>query len=404
MLGRRWQQINQKIIFRKIPHAILSWRYLLPNQSRSTRLHKQTFKNAWSRFPRPVWWLIATYSCTLWYLWYGWFQTFRVWRNIRPKHTESTTLSSNRQLMALWWLAFGHAIPPSFYYRYQLYRLPEREWLDFIYTHELPHWHVSQSPKITQRELELISDKELFSKAVTNIGLPAIQTVAYLPKNETLQPSQLYQQRSLFIKPVIGSRKEGCYELRYNPEEENYQLQGATTSNDQQVILNLLQHQLNAQPLLLQPLLINHPQIAAHTVNSQLVTIRLITAIQNNQAEAISAVLEIPLVVTEKTILPLSINISTGKISRLRSLSGAQTEKHSQDVKMISGQILPEWSTVISTAQQAHTLFPNIKTIGWDLAITDKGVILIEGNFNWGVAVHQTDGSPLIEKINFKYS
>ncbi len=401
---KRWQQFQQRIVLRKQPHAVLSWRYLLPGQSLAVRQHKAAFKQAWPRFPRPVWWMIALYSYTLWYFWHSWRQVVRVWLKVRPKQVEPIAIPPWRQALELCWLALAHAIPPIFYYRYQLYRLPEREWLKFIYTHELPHWHQTQSPKISQREHDLITDKFLFAEQMQQQGIPSIPTIKQLKQGDVLLVEQLFQQQDLFIKPVASSQKQGCYELLYQPQEQTYQLQGIVESRNTTTIIAVLQQELNQQPLLLQPLLCNHPQLAKQLLTRQLVTLRLITVIVNDavcqQVEVLCATLEIPLQFTDNSVIALPISITDGQTQQARQPLSHLTAEQQQVAHEFSHQQLPGWEQAVKTAQKAHLLFPNIKTIGWDLAITDQGIVLIEGNFNWGVAVHQQGGQPLAELIS----
>lgn len=49
----------------------------------------------------------------------------------------------------------------------------------------------------------------------------------------------------------------------------------------------------------------------------------------------------------------------------------------------IDGFILPFWKETLDMARQAATLYRGNKSIGWDIAITDEGPELIEGNHNW---------------------
>jgi hypothetical protein len=50
---------------------------------------------------------------------------------------------------------------------------------------------------------------------------------------------------------------------------------------------------------------------------------------------------------------------------------------------------LPEWRQVMELALAAHTAFPEFPSIGWDIAITPSGVVLIEANYNWDVVLAQ---------------
>lgn len=44
---------------------------------------------------------------------------------------------------------------------------------------------------------------------------------------------------------------------------------------------------------------------------------------------------------------------------------------------------LPQWSTVLETVKKASHIIPQVRTVGWDVAITQSGVSLIEGNHDW---------------------
>ena len=50
---------------------------------------------------------------------------------------------------------------------------------------------------------------------------------------------------------------------------------------------------------------------------------------------------------------------------------------------------LPMWSEVIQLAKNAHSVLSDIPTIGWDIAITESGPIIIEANSQWGIAMTQ---------------
>ena len=44
------------------------------------------------------------------------------------------------------------------------------------------------------------------------------------------------------------------------------------------------------------------------------------------------------------------------------------------------GREIPYWEKVLELCQQAAAIIPEIAFIGWDVAITPSGPILIEGN------------------------
>jgi hypothetical protein len=50
---------------------------------------------------------------------------------------------------------------------------------------------------------------------------------------------------------------------------------------------------------------------------------------------------------------------------------------------------LPCWQDLKSVALRAAAAFPWARSIGWDIAISDRGPVLIEGNARWSTSLIQ---------------
>ena len=61
---------------------------------------------------------------------------------------------------------------------------------------------------------------------------------------------------------------------------------------------------------------------------------------------------------------------------------------HPSSGKPFVGFEVPEWNKAISLCTEMAQCVPSVKFIGWDLAYTDNGWVLIEGN-GGGQLVHQ---------------
>jgi Sugar-transfer associated ATP-grasp len=53
------------------------------------------------------------------------------------------------------------------------------------------------------------------------------------------------------------------------------------------------------------------------------------------------------------------------------------------------GKTLPHYAEAIALAKRAAKLFPMTRSIGWDIAVTDSGPVIIEGNIRWGIIFKQ---------------
>jgi hypothetical protein len=392
-MTNRFSQIYHQIIKRKAPHAILSWRYLLPKQNHMVYLHRRVFLQAWGSYPRVVWCLIALYSFTLWYLFHSWREVFRAWKKFSPALLDQAHISRSRQALDLAMLAIFHSTPPAFYYSYHLYRYPEKKWLNFIYTHELPHWHAVLSPNISARSKHLMAHKQDFALEMAAQGLPSIPVFFEKRQDEIIPKEHLFNQQSVFIKPDCGSRKEGCYALCYRPETREYRLQGDNDVNisNQEKILSFVDSHTRSKHYLLQPLLENNALLTLHFQTNELIVMRLATSIRKGVPKIICAELQVPVESQFCVVDSFTVDIKNGSLREEGPYLMA-TKIPAQRLKSLSRFDVPLWLEMVSSAEKAHQSFLDIQSIGWDLAITPDGIKIIEGNLNWGVAVHQRQG------------
>src|SRR5262249_24134414 len=57
---------------------------------------------------------------------------------------------------------------------------------------------------------------------------------------------------------------------------------------------------------------------------------------------------------------------------------------------------LPDWDTALRHVKAAHSACFNIAFIGWDVAFTPGGAMILEGNTNWSAIYYQSLlGEPL---------
>lgn len=68
---------------------------------------------------------------------------------------------------------------------------------------------------------------------------------------------------------------------------------------------------------------------------------------------------------------------------------GTKTDIHPDSRIRFEEFAVPYWNEACGLACNAHKFFYNVQTIGWDIAITDKGPCFIEGNDNWEISLQQ---------------
>lgn len=77
------------------------------------------------------------------------------------------------------------------------------------------------------------------------------------------------------------------------------------------------------------------------------------------------------------------VDLETGRIiSPSLTKDGKEVYIHPQTDIFMLGRQIPNWEKVKEGVKAAHAMLPECRFIGWDVAITDDGIELIEGNHN----------------------
>lgn len=339
--------------------------------------------------------LIFILKFILWYSYFGWKRLLQL-KVQKKKWTALKTIHNNpiKELFDLLYLTFFCAIPPAYYYFFCLYLYKKREWFKFIYDHECPNWQFSLGQEITTKSLKFMSSKKTFEEICSSLNIPCVPTIQYFSKGQLVTENDVFREKDFFFKPENGSQSNSCYRLTYSTVKNSYTLTSEKNHNvltHRKEIASCIQAEINNQRFIKQPLLINHPDITQLCQTNNLVTIRIITYAIKNTIKAVSAILEAPDKESNGVYHLVKIDTKSGQLDN--SLVYQHLIKPTEDqqnwLKHIAGQKLNMWEDVLKYASLAHKQCTDIVSIGWDIAITPKGVKIIEGNLGWRTKVHQ---------------
>jgi hypothetical protein len=159
----------------------------------------------------------------------------------------------------------------------------------------------------------------------------------------------------------------------------------------------ILEHNPGANPLpfLIEERLLPHPSLAEF-VGPTLCSVRVQTIIgRNGHPEIIAAVFKLqPGTAGVDQLVHGAVgcwvDLDSGRLGRGR------TRSHRGDTSVIPGTDrpfagfeLPHWTATKDLALRAAAAFPWARAIGWDIGVTDRGPVLIEGNERWSPSLIQ---------------
>jgi hypothetical protein len=355
-------------------------RRLYAAQCRSSHraVHSKTHKNLRMRFP-----LINNLTR-------AWIFARRHAGNVRRQRGVPVA----HQAWQLLKLVFLYRTDPAAYYALNLYEPPHRpaEIEHYIGRMETKNGLYSLMREAVCRGKALaghsLTNKATFAEYCAKAGLAHIRVLAsgqngVLTVHDTTPDTF---DRDLFVKLTRGSGTFGARSYR-RLEDGRYVARDGTTF-DRDGLFQELAESSKWRPLIVNHWLHNHPEIADLATDS-LLTFRVFTCLDRAGAPHVThAFMRImsKLEPSWNTIEEYGskIDLDTGRMNRMcadRDLApDAWWDIHPKTGAPVTGRVISGWPAIAALAVAAHREFWYWAVIGWDLAWTADGPVLIEGN------------------------
>lgn len=224
-------------------------------------------------------------------------------------------------------------------------------------------------------------------------GVPLIRTPEHL-----LEIARLGGEGKYLFKPAHGFLGAGIkrFELKDDRLIED--------SGEKIEIKELLGNLLKQQSLfILQKYLLPHPKLRPIMPSGNLGTARVLTLNTDGEARVFTACFKIPTGdnATDNFHYGLTGNLVSDvdmDSGRLLKTFGSGPDKlglveeifiHPDSGEPLRGFNIPCWQELLETTVNGAKAFPELGTIGWDIALTEDGPCLIEGNARYGCEGHQ---------------
>jgi hypothetical protein len=295
-----------------------------------------------------------------------------------------------RQLRDIITLGTRHRLDAQAYYMFEFYR-PERfdragDYLTRFETKNGIYTLLTRMRPDNQTRTRL-DDKVGFRDFCARHGLP-YPAVIGVARNGALhleQPMPDGPAQDIFVKPVKSKGSKGAEAiLRIGPGRYR---DSAGREMDWTTLASVLAERSKAMPLLLQAKLSNHPDMAP-LAGESLIVIRMITCWDRGEAILTHAMLRIIPKLEIKwglgSELGAAVDLKTG---RLGPMTGDKKDSrlswwddHPVTGARVTGRVVPHWAEakrLVLAAQRATLGRP---LVGWDVALTPEGPVLLEGN------------------------
>ncbi len=294
----------------------------------------------------------------------------------------------------IWWLIrTGEA--NNFYYAYGLDRKSVRRtdlmsYRGFQWLRNRCNLRVGRS---TYNYVCILRDKFLFGQFASSLGIPTPKNLAlldeksvtWLDRNETVALESLAETNvpglNGFCKLFDGMQGDNAFPLRID--------RGRFFVAEKPISLDGLRTRL-AGRFLFQQRIDQHP-LMSELNSSSVNTLRLISFCSDHQATVLHGVLRVG--VKHSNVdnwaaggLIVSIDLERGELRGegfFRPGAGVRTAVHPDSGIRFDGFKLPQFAAAMAMVKRLHEYLPHIHSIGWDVAISTDGPVIIEGNDDW---------------------
>ncbi len=193
---------------------------------------------------------------------------------------------------------------------------------------------------------------------------------------------------SLFMKEKSGMKGSGAYSL--DKKADKYYL------NEKKMSIERISEAFPSETeYIIQKRLLQHPDMS-RLYPQALNTLRVVSVIFKDDVVILGSLLRLGAngsVVDNWAHGGVAVGVNENgtlmKWALFKPGFGTKTDHHPNTGVLFEGYQLPYWNEVVKLVKETHKKLACIPTIGWDIAITEEGPLVIEGNDDYDGALLQ---------------
>jgi len=314
---------------------------------------------------------------------------------------QSRGVTRRSQLRRMLWLANRHNIAPHSFYEFRLWDDSHAD-TTLLYLQDL-ELAVLQLWLNLHREPGPLDDKEsLFEKARAD-GLPTAPVVAtFKAGTDRWHEGQagVWPACDLFAKWANLYGGAGAENWSYDEDTVVWRLGREQLDGDG--LVRRFRERSMTRKVVIQRRLHNHPDTARFSLGG-LCTLRVVTYRPHGERAKVGFLcLRMPIgasIVDNLAAggLAAAVDPDTGILGPAvgKATMVGSVSHHPDTGVRIGGEKLASWRELVDLALRAHDSFLDPWSIGWDVAMTPSGPVLVEGNSLWGGDIVQMTQGPI---------
>jgi hypothetical protein len=275
-------------------------------------------------------------------------------------------------------------------------------------------FYYSWLPRVN-RDAVLLDDKRLFAFIARGAGIPAPSTLAFSshgciydgegrPFVDVRELVRTHRELlgNIVVKPALGS---GGKNVLFLPEGEvTKECCEITRASELTELLLSSRHDLIVQAVIAQ-----HPSTARfhpHSLN----TLRVMTSIQPGcGAQVICAMLKLgargaPTDNAHTGGVYVRVELETGRLDDIAYDEELGTHRaHPTTNVVFAGHSVPYIESILEMARRTAAVFSSLTFVGWDIACTPAGPVVLEGNASPGLTIIQRTHSGMVNLFSHSF-
>lgn len=282
-----------------------------------------------------------------------------------------------RHALDAYWVALRHNVWPSEYFSFELWKPKNRADVDnYFYHHEIPRVLASLTSR--PEAFDPIDDKIEFSRFCGSHGLPCQPILSIVRPGISRMMVEAFGYNELWTKPARGYGSLGGEP--WLKEGDSFVGVDGRRLTCEQFLKHIADCATRFGPMLVEPRARNHPVLRGLT-NGYAAVFRLITCSDWGRGVfMVGAYAELPngATYTSQGAPIASIEVEGGRLKQARKPHVRLAALNSEEADLK----IPGWRDACQAVLSGHAMLPREVLIGWDVAITPSGPVLLEANRN----------------------